>query len=198
MKVDLPRGGGRRLLAAGVLVSLAVVPAFRILWVGPRRELLAARRVELQQSRAEVVRAGREAGRLAVIEADVERLRRRHAALRRALPESRDASALLRGLQGIATQAGLTMEAFTPEAVRAGERFEEWSVRLEMTGGFHALTAFLDAVRRLPRIVSVGGLSIRALPPGTRAASIAVTCTATTYVLRGPAAETAVDEGEGG
>ena len=198
MKVDLPRGSGRRLLAAGVLVSLAVVSAFRILWVGPRRELLAARRVELEQSRAEVARAGREAGRLAVIEAEVERLRRRHAALRRALPGSRDAPALLRGLQGIAAQAGLTMEAFTLEAVRVGERFEEWPVRLEMTGGFHALTAFLDAVRRLPRIVSVGRLSIRALPPGTGAATIAVTCTATTYVLRGPAAEVAVDEGKGG
>lgn len=188
MNLGLARGNVRRVLAAGVLISLAAVLAFRILWVGPRRDQLGMRRVELEQGRAEVDRARRAVGRLPVIEAEIERLRRRHAALRRALPESGSAPAVLRELQGMAGQAGLTMEAFTLEAVRVGERFEEWPVRLEMTGGFHDLAAFLDAVGRLPLIVTVSRVSIRALPAGSSAATIAVTCTATTYVFREPGA----------
>ncbi len=184
MKPRLPEGSGYRLLAAGVLLSVASVLAFRLLWVGPRRELVAMRRVELEQSRAEVVRARDAASRLPELEADVERRRRRLAALRRALPGPHEAPALLRGLQGIAARSRLTMEAFTVEATRAGEPFEEWPVRLELTGGFHDLAAFLDEVSRLPRIVTVGRMSIRALAPGTPAATISVTCTATTYVLR--------------
>lgn len=183
MKPNL-KGTGQRLLAAGVLASLAAVPAFRLLWLEPRRNLLAMRRVELEQSRAEIVRARRAAGRLPGIEAEVERLRGRHAALRRAVPEPDGASALLRGLQEIAAQSGLTLEAFTFDAVRVREQFEEWSVRLELTGGFHDLVAFLEAVGRLPRIVAVGGMTIRALAAETQAATISVTCTATTYVLR--------------
>ena len=183
MKPNL-EGTGQRLLAAGVLASLAAVPAFRLLWLEPRRDLLAMRRVELEQGRAGIVRARRAAGRLPGLEAEVERLRGRRAALRRAVPEPGGAATLLRGLQEVAAQSGLTLEAFTFDAVRVREQFEEWSVRLELTGGFHDLVAFLDAVGRLPRIVAVGGMTIRALAAETQAVTIAVTCTATTYVLR--------------
>ena len=180
-----PLGGTRkRLLAAGVLASLAATLAFRILWVGPQRDLLAMRRVELEQTSGRAARARDAAGRLPGLEAEVERLRRRRDVLVGALPAPRDASVLLRELQEIAAQSGLTVEAFALGAVLPRERFEEWPVRLELTGGFHDLTTFLDEVSRLKRIVTVSRMSIRALPPGTPTATIAVTFTATTYVLR--------------
>ncbi len=193
MNWSFPEGTGWRLLAAGVLVAAATLPAFRVLWIGPQRESLTMRRVELEQRRDEIVRARRAASRLSELDAEVERLRRRDAALRRALPEPREASAVLRGLQRVAGQAGLTVEAFTLDAVRVGEQFEEWPVRLELTGGFHELIGFLDEVGRLPWVVTVGRVSVRALPAGTPAATIAVTCTATTYVVH----ESAEDAGLG-
>lgn len=183
MSYRLRQGAGKRLLAAGVLASLAVVLAFRMLWVGPQRDLLGIRRAELEQSRAEALRARRAASRLPELEAEVERLLRRRGALGRGLPEAPEAGALLRGLQEIAVQSGLTTETFSLAAVQRREQYEEWSVRLELTGGFHDLMGFLGAVSRLQRIVTVGRVSIRALAPGTRTATIAVTCTATTYVL---------------
>lgn len=178
-----------RLLAAALLVSAVALPVFRVVWVGPERESLAMRRTELERRRGEIGAARRAAGLLPAIEADVERLRRRAAGLRRTLPERRDAPGVLRGLQGIAGEAGLTVEAVSLDAVRIGDRFEEWPVRLELTGGFHELAAFLHEVGRLPWIVTIGRLSIRALPPDGQTATIAVTCTATTYVMRESAAE---------
>lgn len=183
MSSRLRQRAGRRLLAAGVLASLATALAFRMLWVGPQRDFLEMRRAELEQSRAEALRARRAASRLPALEAEVERLRRRRGALDGDLPEASEAGSLLRGLQEIAVQSGLTTETFALAAVQRREQLEAWSVRLELTGGFHNLMGFLGEVSRLQRIVTVGRLSIRALAPGTRPATIAVTCTATTYVL---------------
>ena len=52
-----------------------------------------------------------------------------------------------------------------------------------MTGGFHELTAFIEAVGSLPRLVALTELSIRALDPPRPPATISVICTAETYVL---------------
>ena len=191
MRYGPSEGTGKRLLAAGVLGSLAATLAFRILWVGPQRDLLAMRRAELEQTGGQAARAQREAGRLPGLAAEVERLRRRWGVLRASLPAPRDASALLRGLQEIAARSGLRMETFTLAVVHPREQFEEWPVRLELTGGFHDLTTFLDEVSRLRRIVTVSRMSIRVLSRGTRTATIAVTCTATTYVRR----QSGVEEG---
>ena len=184
MRPGLPEGLRSRTLAAGILLPLAVLAAFRLLWVGPRSDLLAMRRVELEQRRAEVVHARRAASRLPGLEAEAERLRGLLEALRRTVPGEREASALLRRLQGIAAHSRLTMQSFTLDATSAREGYEEWPVRLELTGGFHDLATFLDEVSRLPQVVTIGHLSIRALASGTPTATITATCSATTYVLR--------------
>ena len=196
MRPGLPEGAWSRTLAAAVFLPLAALVSFRLLWLGPQGDLLAMRRVELEQHRAEVVRARRAAGRLPRLEAEVERLRQRLEALRGTVPGEREASALLRGLQGIAARSRLTMQSFTVDATRAREGYEEWPVRLELTGGFHDLATFLDEVSRLPRVVTIGHMSIRALAAGTPTATIAATCTAITYVLREPAGDGDASGGE--
>jgi type IV pilus assembly protein PilO len=195
----LSTAAGQRLLAAGVLAFLVAAPAFRILWLGPQRDGLEMRRAELDQRRAEVHLARRAAGRLPGLEAEAARLRRRRDELGRSLPKSREAGALLRSLQEIARRSGLTTETFALAAVRPREPFEEWPVRLELTGAFDGLMRFLDEVSRLPRVVTVSRMSIRALPAGTGRRTLAVTCMATTYVLRkSDLEEGAVDERRGG
>ena len=196
MKSSLPESRNGT-LAAGVLLPLALLAAFRLLFVAPQSDLLAMRRVELEQRRVEVARARRAASRLPQLEAEIESLRRRLAVLRRSLPEAHDASAVLRSLQGIAVRSRLTMQSVTLDETRVREGYEEWQVRLELTGGFHELASFLEGVSRLPRIVTIGQLSIRALPSGLPTATIAATCIATTYVLREPTDDVDAPGGRG-
>lgn len=198
MKSGLPEGARNRTLGAGVLLAVAALAAFRLLFVEPQADLLAMRRVELEQRRGEVARARLAARRLPQLEAEVAGLRRRLATLRRGLPQAQEASAVLRSLQEVAARSRLTLQSFTLDETRAGEGYEEWPVRLEMTGGFHELASFLDAVSRLPRIVTIDRLSIRALPSGKPDATIAATCTATTYVLREPVDGVDAVDGEEG
>ena len=197
MKSSLAEGARNRTLAAGVLLPVAVLAAFRLLFVEPQTDLLAMRRVELEQRRGEVARARLAASRLPQLEAEVSRLRRRLAILHRGMPKAQDASAVLRSLQEVAVRSRLTMQSFALDETRPGEGYEEWPVRLEVTGGFHELASFLDAVSGLPRIVTIDRLSIRALPSGKQNATIAATCIATTYVLREPVDGVDVARGEG-
>ena len=197
MTSSLVEGVRNRTLAAGVLLPVAVLAAFRLLFVEPQTDLLAMRRVELEQRRGEVARARLAASRLPQLEAEVARLRRRLAILRRGLPEAQDASAVLRSLQEVAVRSQLTMQSFALEETRVREGYEEWPVRLEVTGGFHELASFLDAVSGLPRIVTIDHLWIRALPSGKPNATIAATCIATTYVLREPVDGEDAVRGEG-
>ena len=113
------------------------------------------------------------------------------------MPEAQDASAVLRSLQEVAVRSRLTMQSFALDETRPGEGYEEWPVRLEVTGGFHELASFLDAVSGLPRIVTIDRLSIRALPSGKPNSTIAATCIATTYVLREPVDGVDAVRGEG-
>ena len=197
MTSNLVEGVRNRTLAAGVLLPVAVLAAFRLLFVEPQTDLLAMRRVELEQRRGEVARARLAASRLPQLEAEVARLRPRLAILRRGLPEAQDASAVLRSLQEVAVRSQLTMQSFALDETRVREGYEEWPVRLEVTGGFHELASFLDAVSGLPRIVTIDHLSIRALPAGKPNATIAATCIATTYVLREPVDGEDAVRGEG-
>ena len=197
MTSNLVEGVRNRTLAAGVLLPVAVLAAFRLLFVEPQTDLLAMRRVELEQRRGEVARARLAASRLPQLEAEVARLRRRLAILRRGLPEAQDASAVLRSLQEVAVRSQLTMQSFALDETRVREGYEEWPVRLEVTGGFHELASFLDAVSGLPRIVTIDHLWIRALPSGKPNATIAATCIATTYVLREPVDGEDAVRGEG-
>ncbi|MCE2538868.1 MAG: hypothetical protein J4G16_00365, partial [Acidobacteria bacterium] len=57
MTSSLVEGVRNRTLAAGVLLPVAVLAAFRLLFVEPQTDLLAMRRVELEQRRGEVARA---------------------------------------------------------------------------------------------------------------------------------------------
>lgn len=197
MKSNLAEEARNRTLAAGVLLPIVVLAAFRLLVVEPQTDLLAMRRVELEQRRGEVARARLAASRLPQLEAEVSRLRRRLAILHRGMPAAQNASAVLRSLQAIAVRSRLTMQSFALEETRHGEGYEEWPVRLEVTGGFHEFASFLDAVSGLPRIVTIDRLSIRALPSGKPNATIAATCIATTYVLREPVHGVDAVRGEG-
>ena len=104
MKWGLPEGGRDGTLAVGILLPVAALAAFRLLFVEPQIDLLAMRRVELEQRRAEVVRARRAAGRLPQLEDEVRRLRGRHEELSRSLAEEDDASWVLSTLQEIAVR----------------------------------------------------------------------------------------------
>ena len=107
--------------------------------------------------------------------------------LRPILPEEKDVADLLRRIQTMASQSNLTIRGFRPQAITTRELHAEWPISLELEGTYHNLGLFLDRVSKFPRIINVGGLAIAGQDRRHRpVTTIAVTCTATTFVLLDP------------
>ena len=182
-----------RVFAVLVASAVAVVAA-RTVWMAPRRDALAIERQELRQQRVAIRDARVAAARLPELEREGAGLEQRLRVLRRAFPRASEAAIVLREMQTLATQSALTVVAFAPLPAGSRPPYVTRRVRLELTGSFHELRAFIEAVASLPRLVTLTELSVRALDPPRPPATISVICTAETYVLDVPSGDAAMAE----
>ncbi len=151
---------------------------------------LARETQALQALQAEVARGQAQERRLPEFRAEVTELEARLGALQAVLPEQKDVGELLRRIQTLAMQSSLAIRAFKPQAVAVKQQHAEWPIVLQLEGGYHDLGVFFDRVSRLPRIINITGIDIKAhavrdpIAPG---ASVSADLTVTTFVLSEPA-----------
>lgn len=139
---------------------------------------------ETRTLEAEIIRARIDERRLPEFRAEVSELNTRLTALRSVLPEQKDVGDLLRRIQTLATQSSLTIRGFKPQAVAVRQQHAEWPISLELEGTYHDLGAFFDKVSRMPRIINISGIEIKARTERDLSAStVAAQCTVTTFVL---------------
>ena len=170
-------------LAVFVLLAGAGAGLFYYLYEMPKQVELAARNGELLAIRDRNTKGAETARQLPAFRSQISELEARLEALKPILPEEKDVGDLLRRIQTLATQSNLTIRGFRPQPIAAREIHAEWPIGLELEGNYHNLGLFLDRVSRFPRIINVGSLAISAKDTPTPAASIQVSCTATTFVL---------------
>lgn len=73
------------------------------------------------------------------------------------LPPGSEVSGLLRQLQNLVSQSGLTLKLWRPDRQRAHPSglYEEIPITVELTGGYHDTGLFLDRVSKMTRIVNM-------------------------------------------
>ena len=174
-------------LAVFVVLSAASAGAFYYFLDMPVQERLAAKRTELASVRARIDKGLATARQLPEFRKEVSELQLRLEGLRPILPEEKDAADLLRRVHTLAGESNLTIRTFKPQAITTRELHAEWPISLELEGTYHNLGLFLDRVSKFPRIINVGGLSILGKNEAAATSTVAVTCTATTFVLIEPA-----------
>jgi type IV pilus assembly protein PilO len=175
-------------LAVFVGLSLASAGAYYYFLDMPAQARLATQRTELAGVQARIDRGLATARQLPEFQARVAALKNQVDSLRPILPEEKDAAELLRRVNTLARESNLTIRSFKPQAITTRELHAEWPISLELEGTYHNLGTFLDRVSKVERIINVGGLSIQAKQDQQPASTIAVTCTATTFVLVEPKA----------
>lgn len=173
----------RAQLAIFVCLALAGAGAYSHFSELPRQEAMATKASELTAIRARIDTGVATARRLDDFREQVGELETLLESLRPILPREKDVADLLRRIQTLATQSNLTIRGFKPEAITTRELHAEWPIGLELEGTYHDLGQFLDRVSRLPRIISIGAISIASREPPAPGATIDVSCTATTFVL---------------
>ena len=170
-------------LALFVVLSIGGAGAYYYFLDMPAQARIAARTSELEKIRAKIDKGLATARQLPEFQREVTELRSRLEGLRPILPEEKDAADLLRRVHTLAVESNLTIRGFKPQAITTKELHAEWPISLELEGTYHNLGMFLDRVSKFPRIINVSGLAIAGRTEGQATQTIAVSCTATTFVL---------------
>ena len=181
-----------------VLLSAGIAGAFYYFYESKEQVELDKQAKELSEIRGRISRGQSMARQLPEFKKEIGGLEARLEALKPILPDERDVGDLLRRVQTLATQSNLQVRGFKPQAITTKEMHAEWPISLELEGSYHNLGLFLDRVSKFPRIINVSGLAIAgARTEGPSTHTIAVTCTATTFVLLDPEALAATQPKKG-
>ena len=76
-----------------------------------------------------------------------------------------------------------SIKGYRPQLTTAKPLYDEWPIGLTIDGNYHNFALFLDRVSKFPRIINIGNLAIDSIDKPTAAATMAITATATTFVL---------------
>ena len=173
-------------IGAFVGLSAVLVGAFYYFYESGQRTQLAARAKVLSDIRGRISTGQATARQLPEFRAQVATLEARLETLKPILPDERDAGNLLRNMQTLAAQSNLVILNFRPQAINTRDLHAEWPIGLTLEGNYHNLGRFLDAVSKFPRIINVGGIRLVQKDPPSANASMAITCTAMTFVMVDP------------
>jgi type IV pilus assembly protein PilO len=83
------------------------------------------------------------------------------------LPEEREITNVLQGLQDTAKQSRLTVMRFSPRDDSVQDSITAKPVEIEVDSNFNSLRAFFDSMAKLPRIVSVSDFKLNQLDKQT-------------------------------
>ncbi len=159
--------------------------SYHYFYASKLRAEIVQKETQLSRERADIARGRAAEKRLVEFREELKDLETRFEALKAVLPEQRDVAEMLRRIQTLATQSSLVVKAFKPQAVASKQLHQEWPMTIELDGTYHNLARFFDQVSKVPRIINVGGISIKGKTQNdsTDGTSITALCTATTFVL---------------
>jgi type IV pilus assembly protein PilO len=146
----------------------------------------SAKQQQLDEVRARITRGNAIAAQLPKFQADLIKLEQHLAGLKQVLPEQRDVGDMLRRIQTLAAGSSLNVRYFKPQPVANKELHAEWPMQLEFDGNYHDLGVFFDKVAKVPRIINISGINIKAKDAKTSVetnTTVTAQVTATTFVL---------------
>jgi len=100
------------------------------------------------------------------------------------LPPETEVSGLLRQIQNLVSQSGLSLKLWRPDKRRAHPSglYEEIPINMDLTGGYHDVGMFFDRVSKLTRIVNMLNLKMGSATMNKAGnMDIKISCTAMTF-----------------
>ncbi len=171
-------------LGVAVLLAALLVGGFYWFWYSDALEQQKAKETQLEDLQKQIRALEATANKLADFQREVQMLEAKLEGLKRSLPPEKEMPDLMRRLQYLAAQSNLAVMKFNPAKPQRRDFYEEIPISLDLQGTYHNFGAFLDRISRLPRIVNVSNIRIKAESKQTVNDTIAVSATATTYVYK--------------
>ncbi len=145
-----------RYIAFGVLIVVLLVLFVWQMYI-PMTNQIKQLEKEVQALQAQIAENDAKIRKLDELRAEVKTLEEQLRAMTEQLPPGSEVSGLLRQLQNLVSQSGLTLKLWRPDKRRAHPSglYEEIPITVELTGGYHDTALFLDRVSKMTRIVNM-------------------------------------------
>jgi type IV pilus assembly protein PilO len=154
-----------QLLIAVSVVALAGAAAYGYFLYIPKTQELAVieHHVELLDRRNSQAKADIASGTLQKLRMEAIQYAAELEILRQIVPTTNEVPALLENVSTAARRVGLDLSSVEPMPVLLGEQFDTYRYKLSVTGGYHAIAAFLTNVGSLNRIIASVALTVKPL-----------------------------------
>ena len=169
-------------LAASAVLAVVIGGAFWYFYWSPAVEEETKKRTNLEKLQKDIRALEVTANKLQEFQREVALLEARLETLKRILPQTKETPDLMRKIQALAAQSNLLIKKFNPGTPVNKDFYQEWPIAVEVEGTYHNLGYFFDRVGRLPRLVNVGNLKVKAQQKQTASNTINAACVATTFV----------------
>ncbi len=171
-------------LGIAVVLALLVGGGFYYFWYKDALQQQKAKESQLADLQKQIRALEATANKLAEFQREVQMLEAKLEGLKRSLPPEKEMPDLMRRLQYLAAQSNLGVLKFDPATPVQKEFYQEIPIAIDLQGTYHNMGAFLDRISRIPRIINVGNLRIKAQSKPTVNNTVAVSAIATTYVYQ--------------
>jgi len=173
-----------------LLVSVvcgSLLAGFWYEFLSPIQNDIRAKKGRVGELQTIVAKSEAQQRELAKIKQEALELQARLEMLRSVLPLEKETDQIFRAVQLQAAASGLKVSRVAPRSTADHEAYIEYPIDLDVNGTYHNVGAFLDKIRRMPRIVNISGLRLQSrASEGDLAftSSVNATYTATTFVYK--------------
>lgn len=143
-----------------LFIFAAVVGLGWYLYWKPLIETRAAAVAQEQQLRAQYLEKAQAAVNLDELRRQRQEVAQFVTALERQLPSQAEMDALLSDINQAGVGRGLQFQLFRPSNVELRQHYAEQPIVLQLTGSYHDFGAFAADIAALPRIVTLGNISL--------------------------------------
>jgi type IV pilus assembly protein PilO len=171
-----------------VIVFFSVIGVLIVLFIWqvyiPKTDQIRKLEGEIAGLQAKIKANEEKIRQLDALKAEVAMLRQRLAFLKEQLPPETEVSGLLRQIQNLVNQSGLSLKVWKPERRRVHQSglYAEIPITLNIAGGYHNFGMFFDRVSKMTRIVNIINITMgSAKREKGGAMTISVGCTAMTF-----------------
>jgi type IV pilus assembly protein PilO len=130
------------------------------LFIDPMQTEITQKQGQLRGLEDELIQKQSIANNLAQFKHEKEILERRLAQALTELPNEANIDDLIRSLAEIATKSGLTLNTIDPQAEQKQSFYASIPIVMSVTGNYHEIGVFLDALSKLARIVNVTNIKM--------------------------------------
>src|SRR5438105_8153525 len=145
-------------VVVGVVIALTAANWY--FSVDPMQTQITQRQNQLRGLEDELIQKQSIANNLAQFRHEKEILERRLQQALTELPNEANIDELIKSLAEVANKSGLTINDIQPQAERALSFYAEIPIVMAVTGNYHEIAVFLDALSKLARIVNVNNIKM--------------------------------------